>query len=166
MGVALALGTGVLARWTMSWRKGSFHWGARPLFLLCLTASYSLNYAVITTVHVAVMLVLDTLYHDVQYLRWMAHYQGKQGHGQRYALKWALGCGALAFLFFHGESWSRALVGRTIPFSALILTITLYHYYVDGICWKFGRQPELAKLLSKPPPAPAEAAPRLADTGS
>ncbi len=38
-----------------------------------------------------------------------------------------------------------------VPFTMVVV----YHYYVDGLIWKFGRDPELRQVMfGPPPPAP------------
>ncbi len=144
LGATGALLTGVV--WRQFTRRNESPWTARQLFLAALTVNYFVNYWAVSFAPVAVMLVFDTLYHDIQYMRWMAHYQ-ERNVGRAYAWKWALGCGLLALLVFHGEAISAQLVGKALPISSVFLVVTLYHYFVDGIVWKFGKQPELQNLL-------------------
>jgi len=54
---------------------------------------------VITAVPVIMVLVFETLYHDIQYLRWMAHYQQRTFPKRRVVAQWAVGCVLLALLF-------------------------------------------------------------------
>lgn len=130
-GGALGVGT------AMALRRATWRANGRTLFLGALLVSYGTNFAVVGLIPPAVMLVFDTLYHDVQYLRWIVHYQKGQARPRWWPWAWGLGCTALALTVYFG--------GPTV--ASLFIVVTIYHYYIDGVIWKFGTQPELKPLL-------------------
>jgi hypothetical protein len=118
--------------------------------LLLLTATLSTHYFVFfaTATPFLVAEALETAYHNVQYHGWMMHYQKRHFPQMRHvAFKWlaiALLYGAIAgsieiLGLTHRDGWMWLF----IPFTMVII----YHYYVDGIIWKFSQQLELRPIL-------------------
>lgn len=91
---------------------------------------------------------LETAYHDVQYQGWMMHYQRKRFAGvRRVALKWlalallyGLAVGTIEILGLVNRGWAMWVF---VPFTAVVV----FHYYVDGLIWRFRDYPELRDLL-------------------
>jgi hypothetical protein len=79
----------------------------------------------------------------------MMHYQRRRFPSiKKVALKW-LGV-AMCYGLLVGVievisliNYDTALKFLFVPFSMLVL----YHYYVDGLIWKFGKDPELRKAI-------------------
>jgi hypothetical protein len=134
-------------------RQGVRWWHQEPLNLpklLLMLAVLSTHYFIffLTATPFLVAEALETAYHDVQYHGWIMHYQEKQFPSvKQVALKW----GAIALLYgivvgvielwglLHQNFW----LWLFMPFTMIII----YHYYVDGIIWKFSSQPELRQTL-------------------
>lgn len=136
-----------------AWRVGTGRSLNVPKLLLlaaALCTHYLVFFAFATPFLVAE--ALETVYHDVQYQGWMAHYQRtRHGHIKRVALKWfacamvyGLVVGTIEVLGFLQLRWA---VWLFVPFTMVVV----YHYYVDGLIWRFRDQPELRQLL-KPAP--------------
>ncbi|MAF34842.1 hypothetical protein CMO91_03270 [Candidatus Woesearchaeota archaeon] len=93
------------------------------------------------------LLVLDSIYHDVQYQGWMAHYQKKffpnvknvAGKWLAASIVYGIIAGVLEYYSFSGGFFAYLFV----PFSMLVA----YHYYVDGLIWKFRKDHRLRKTL-------------------
>lgn len=102
----------------------------------------------------ALITVLETAYHDVQYHAWMAHYQRRRFTGiPRVRTRWlaaalAYGIAALALTSF-GD-------GVTGYVGNLFLAVILFHYLIDARIWSFSTDPHLRHLML-PAPAPAAA---------
>jgi hypothetical protein len=125
--------------------------------LLLMAAALGTHYFVFfaTATPFLVAEALETAYHDVQYQGWMMHYQRKRfPEVKRVALKW-LGVGLLYGVvvgvievlgLLRPGSWAMWLF---IPFTMIVL----FHYYVDGLIWRFRDDPDLRNLLRPSEPA-------------
>lgn len=124
----------------------AINWPKILLMAAAVTTHYFVFFATATPFLVAE--ALETVYHDVQYQGWIMHYQRKRfPHVSRVALKWfgaamlygaAVGAVEILGLLRHG--WA---VWVFVPFTMAVI----FHYYVDGLIWKFRDYPELRKLL-------------------
>ena len=119
------------------------------LFMSCaIFTHYFVFFATETAFLVAE--ALETAYHAVQYHGWMAHYQKKTfPQVKSVALKWltasmlyGLVVGVIEIYGLLDHQWA---IWIFVPFSMLVL----FHYYVDGLIWKFGSEPALGQLLFK-----------------
>jgi hypothetical protein len=122
-----------------------------PKLLLVGTAlATHLGIFVFAAVPFLVAEALETAYHDVQYLGWMAHYQRRRfPAASRAAAKWlgaGLLYGALAGTLEGVGLADRAWAWLFAPFAML----TLFHYYIDGKIWRTREAPELRELLGVP----------------
>ncbi|MDX2240122.1 MAG: hypothetical protein NW224_05505 [Leptolyngbyaceae cyanobacterium bins.302] len=124
-------------------------WQGRSLNLpklLFLAAVLSTHYFIFfaTATPFLVAEALETAYHNVQYQGWIVHYQNQRFAGMKHiALKWfavamlyGLGVGAIELFGLLDQGWGLWLF---VPFTMVVI----YHYLVDGLIWKFSRQPEL-----------------------
>jgi len=117
------------------------------LMAAALTTHYFVFFATATPFLVAE--ALETVYHDVQYQGWIMHYQRRRFPGVRaVAAKWfslamlyGLGVGIIEVMGLMNRGWALWLF---VPFTMLVL----YHYYVDGLIWRFREYPELRALLA------------------
>lgn len=83
------------------------------------------------------LIALSTIGHDLQYQAWMWFYNKK-----RFSISWA----RVALLL-------SLMVGAVIalgpePVTPIYNGVVLWHYFIDGIIWKFSSSPELLGLLS------------------
>lgn len=135
----------------MVWRAGQ---GRAPNWpkLLLLAAALSTHYFVffVAAVPFLVAEAIETVYHDVQYQGWVMHYQRKRfPKVKRVVLKWfaiamiyGLIVGALEVAGFLGMRWA---VWLFVPFTMCVI----FHYYVDGLIWRFRDYPELREMLKR-----------------
>ena len=122
--------------------------------LLLMGAALGTHYFVFfaTATPFLVAEALETVFHDVQYQGWIAHYQRKRfAEVRRVALKWlglallyGLAVGVIEILGLMNRGWAMWLF---VPFTMIVI----FHYYVDGLIWRFRESPELRSLL---PPRP------------
>jgi hypothetical protein len=120
--------------------------------LLLMGAAVGTHYFVFfaTVTPFLVAEALETAYHDVQYQGWIMHFQRKRFPDvKRVALKWAglalvygLAVGLIEVLGLMNRGWAMWLF---VPFTMVVL----FHYYVDGLVWRFRDYPELRELLSR-----------------
>lgn len=101
------------------------------------------------TIPVLMIEVFQTAYHDVQYQGWMMHYQNnfftEVKHVALYWFGGSLVYGLVAsFLEYFAIMMGGVLDYVFMPFTMIIL----FHFYVDGLIWKFSKDKELKKLLS------------------
>lgn len=116
------------------------------LMAAALSTHYFVFFATATPFLVAE--ALETAYHDVQYQGWIMHYQRKRfPEARRLAGKWfclallyGITVGTLEILDLMNGGWA---VWLFVPFSMLVL----FHYYVDGLVWRFRDYPQLRSLL-------------------
>jgi hypothetical protein len=117
--------------------------------LLLLTAVLGTHYVIFfaTATPFLVAEALETAYHTVQYHAWMHHYQRRRFPAKP-QLPWRwLGLGLLYGLIV-GTIEVFGLLEHTwglwlfMPFTMIVI----YHYIIDGLIWKFSRQPELRPL--------------------
>lgn len=118
--------------------------------LLLLAAALSTHFFVffVAATPFLVAEALETIYHDVQYHGWIMHFQRKRfPEVKRVAMKW-LGV-ALLYGIIVGVIEIMDLIHRGlamwlfVPFTMAVL----FHYYVDGLIWKFRDYPDLRNLL-------------------
>jgi hypothetical protein len=117
------------------------------LFMGCaLFTHYLVFYSLAVSFLVAE--ALETAYHTVQYQGWMIHYQRRRfPEVKRVALKWAglsllygTVAGVVEVYSLLDHPWAVWLFA---PFTMLVL----FHYYVDGLIWRFRQYPELSRVL-------------------
>ncbi|MCC5945407.1 MAG: hypothetical protein JJT94_10755 [Bernardetiaceae bacterium] len=119
--------------------------------ILFLTAALGTHYFVFfwTAVPFLIAEALETAYHNIQYQGFMMHYQRRRfPKVKKIATKWF----AVAMLYgllvgvievISLMNHDNMLKFLFVPFSMLVL----YHYYVDGLIWKFGKDPELRQAI-------------------
>jgi hypothetical protein len=137
-------------------------WGARQTWramegktvnlpkILLMGAALSTHYFVFfaTATPFLVAEALETVYHDVQYQGWMMHYQKRRFPDyKRIALQWfgvamvyGVVVGIIEIYGLMNRGWAMWLF---VPFTMIVL----WHYYVDGLIWRFRDYPELRKQL-------------------
>ncbi len=118
--------------------------------VLLMTAALSTHYFVFfaTMTPFLVAEALETVYHDVQYQGWMIHYQRKRfprvrglvGRWLGLALLYGIAVGSIEVLGLMQRGWAMWLF---VPFTMIVI----YHYYVDGLIWRFRDYPSLRKQL-------------------
>jgi hypothetical protein len=141
-------------------------WGARQTWrvmegrsinwpkVLLMAAALSTHYFVFFAAAVPFLVAeaLETVYHDVQYQGWIAHFQQKRfPNVKRVALKWfgvamcyGILVGTIEVYGLMNRGWAMWVF---IPFTMIVL----WHYVVDGLIWRFREDAELRALLfSKP----------------
>lgn len=94
---------------------------------------------------------LETVYHDVQYQGWITHFQRKRFPDiKRVVLKWfavAMLYGAVVGVVeIYGLLRGGWAMWLFVPFTMIVL----FHYYVDGLVWRFREYPDLRALLFGP----------------
>ncbi|MCB1159489.1 MAG: hypothetical protein H7A25_17515 [Leptospiraceae bacterium] len=120
-----------------------------PKFLLlfaALSSHFFVFFATETTFLVAE--ALETSYHTVQYQGWIAQYQVKKfPEVKAVAYKWffvAVAYGLLSAVIEVYEllsyTWAMYLF---VPFAMIIL----FHYYIDGFIWRFGKDKPMRDLM-------------------
>ncbi|MCS6822296.1 MAG: hypothetical protein NZ551_10550 [Microscillaceae bacterium] len=118
--------------------------------ILLLIATISTHYFIFfaTATPFLVAEALETVYHDIQYQGWIMHYQRrKYPHIRNVVAKWlglalayGLVVGVIEICGLMYRGWAMWLF---VPFTMVVI----YHYYVDGLIWRFSKEPELRKLL-------------------
>lgn len=118
--------------------------------LLLMTSAIGVHYFVYfaTATPFLVAEALETASHNVQYQGWIMHYQKKRFPGvRRVALKWFLVSmaygivvGVVEIFGLLDQAWAVWLM---VPFAMVVL----FHYFVDGLVWRFRHYPELGRLL-------------------
>jgi hypothetical protein len=116
------------------------------LLAAALTTHYFVFFATATPFLVAE--ALETAFHDVQYHGWMMHYEKRRFPNIRNIVFKMLGIGLLygivvGVIEIYGLLRVEWAMWVFVPFTMIVL----YHYYVDGLIWKFGKDPELRKLM-------------------
>ncbi len=128
--------------------------------LLLMGAALSTHYFVFfaTATPFLVAEALETVYHDVQYQGWIAHYQRRRfpevkGMVLRWfgiAMLYGLAVGVIEVFGLLNRGSAMYLF---VPFTMLVI----FHYYVDGLIWRFREYPELRALLKPAPSGTATA---------
>ncbi len=116
------------------------------LMASALSTHFFIFYATATPFLIAE--ALETAYHDVQYHGWMMRFQEKKyPEVKKIALKWlgvsllyGLTVGLIEIFGLLHKGWAMWLF---VPFTMVVI----YHYYVDGMIWKFGKDAELRELM-------------------
>jgi hypothetical protein len=121
------------------------------LMLAVLVTHYYIFFATATPFLVAE--ALETAYHDIQYQGWMMHYERNRfPHIPKIVAKFfgvAMLYGlVVGVIEIYGLQYTWAM-WVFVPFTMIVL----YHYYVDGLIWKFGQDPELRQVMFGPPAA-------------
>ncbi len=116
------------------------------LLAAALTTHYFVFFATATPFLVAE--ALETAFHDVQYCGWMIHYEKRRFPNIRHIAFKMLGVGLLYGLVvgvieIYGLLRVEWAMWVFVPFTMIVL----YHYYIDGLIWKFGKDPELCRLM-------------------
>ncbi|MCS7019813.1 MAG: hypothetical protein RMJ87_05895 [Cytophagales bacterium] len=118
--------------------------------LLLLTAALTTHYFVFfaTATPFLVAEALETVFHDVQYQGWMMHYEKRRFPHMRHIVLKMLGLSLLYGLIvglveIYGLLRVEWAMWVFVPFTMIVL----YHYYVDGLIWKFGKDAELRRLM-------------------
>lgn len=128
------------------------------LFMWTTIANYLFVFVLLrrwVAVPALAIVALETVYHDIQYHAFIGHYQrARFPNGITVARRWlaaALAYGAVVVLveayFIEWEEYSDALF---IP----IMAVVMWHYYIDGRIWKFGKSPELQNVFVVGPQPP------------
>lgn len=91
---------------------------------------------------------LETAFHDIQYQGWMMHYERRRfPHLPKVVLKFllvGLAYGAVVGVIeIYGLMYNGLAMWLFVPFTMIVL----YHYYVDGLIWKFGKDPDLRRVM-------------------
>lgn len=130
--------------------------------LLLLAAALSTHYFVFfaTATPFLVAEALETVYHDVQYQGWIMHYQRRRfPEVKRVAAKWfavamlyGLVVGVIEVYGLVQRGWAMWLF---VPFTMVVI----FHYYVDGLVWRFREYPDLRALLFTGPQGKVRADP-------
>jgi hypothetical protein len=120
--------------------------------LLLMAAALSTHYFVFfaTATPFLVAEALETVYHDVQYQGWIMHFQRRRfPEVKGIILKWSgiallygLVIGIVETIGLMSRGWAMWVF---VPFTMIVL----FHYYVDGLVWRFREQPELRLLLTR-----------------
>ncbi len=107
------------------------------------------------------IIALETIYHDIQYHAFIHRYQQERfPGGVQTARRWLLaslayGAGVV-FVEAYLIEWHEYSDALFIP----ILAVVMWHYYIDGRIWKFGKSPELQNIfVHRPSPASGGPAP-------
>ncbi|MCS6859232.1 MAG: hypothetical protein NZT92_02790 [Abditibacteriales bacterium] len=116
------------------------------LMAAALTTHYFVFFATATPFLVAE--ALETVYHDVQYQGWIMHYQRQRfANVKGVVLKWfavamlyGIVVGIIETFGLMRRGWAMWLF---VPFTMLVI----FHYYVDGLVWRFREYPELRAML-------------------
>jgi hypothetical protein len=119
--------------------------------LLLLAAALSTHYFVFfaTATPFLVAEALETVYHDVQYQGWMMHYQRRQFPGvKQVVLKWFAAALLYGVVIGIIEIYGLLQYGWAVWLFAPFAMVVLFHYYADGLIWRFREQPELRALLA------------------
>ena len=120
--------------------------------LLLLGAALSTHYLVFvaTATPFLVAEATETIYHDVQYHGWMTHYQRRRFRTRQAVARWAkmalvygVIVGTIEILGLVHREWSWLFV----PFAMVVV----YHYFVDGMIWRFGEDSGLRRDLFDEP---------------
>jgi len=135
----------VLRQLVSWWRKEPLNLPKLLLMLAVLSTHYFIFF--VTTTPFLVAEALETAYHDVQYHGWMMQHQTKQfpavNHVAIKGLAIALLYGiVVGWIELKGLLYQDVWMWLFMPFTMIII----YHYYVDGIIWKFSSQPELRPM--------------------
>jgi hypothetical protein len=118
--------------------------------LLLLTAVLCTHYFVFfaTATPFLVAEALETVYHDIQYQGWIIRYQERRFPAiKKVVFRWlglSLMYGLLVGII---EIWGLMYQGWAMYLFVPFTMIVIYHYYVDGLIWRFGKEPELRKLM-------------------
>lgn len=125
------------------------------LFVTMTGAHYFLLYGVLDSYFVLtsyLFVALDTLYHDIQYQGWMTTYQKRRFPEKKKMIgKWLKMSYIYAFFvfgFFIAKKFGPGPVMDLIQL--MIVLVVFYHYYVDGIIWRFRESSELQALFTNP----------------
>ncbi len=132
-----------------------------PIYILLLLEFESVGFAVPLTIFIAV----ETIYHDVQYQGWIQLYQKRRfPQDPEMPKRWfkrTLYIGLLLalvpiifrYLKMYGgwslESLMSIEKKYLIYFSMPVYMLIVYHYYIEGVIWRFRESPELKGILTK-----------------
>ncbi len=118
--------------------------------LLLMSVAFMTHYFIFFVAAVPFLIaeVLETAFHNVQYQGWIMHYQKSHYPDKKnIVIKWLLasllygiiaGIIEIASLYYSG-----IMTLLFVPFSMFVL----FHYYVDGVVWKFKHYPELKQEM-------------------
>lgn len=126
----------------------------KVLFVTMTGAHYFLLYGVLDSFFILtsyLFVALDTLYHDIQYQGWMTTFQKRRfPEKKKLVSKWLTMSYAYAFFvffFFIAKKFSPGPIFDLLQL--MIVLVVFYHYYVDGIIWRFRESLELQALFTK-----------------
>lgn len=129
----------------------------KVLFVTMTGAHYFFLYGVLDSYFVLtsyLFVALDTLYHDIQYQGWMSTYQKRHfPENKKMVTKWLSMSYAYAFFvffFFIAKKFSPGPVMDLLQL--MVVLVVFYHYYVDGIIWRFRESSELQALFTNRAP--------------
>lgn len=124
--------------------------------LLLLTTALGTHYFIffVTATPFLIAEAIETAYHDVQYQGWIMHYQRKRYPNRRGMVgKWlfaSLAYGLLIGLLEVYGLWKQGwLMLLFVPFTMIVI----YHYWVDGLIWRFSQDKTLRETMFGAPPA-------------
>ena len=113
------------------------------LFLLAIISTYYFTY-VISDPPFGLLVVLETLYHDIQYQGWIIHFQQQRFELNRWRL-WLI-----SSLLYGVTFGALLLVSIKYSFTEWLLPpfimLVLFHYFIDGKIWHFSKSPELKEI--------------------
>lgn len=117
-------------------------WNERNIYITL--TQFITFWALQATFNPAVGTIIETLYHDIQYIFFMLAFQTYRRLPLRnFILLFIVG----AILGFLAESPAvEPLFRRGIY--AVVLGVLVYHYLIDGLIWRFSKAPELSELKS------------------
>lgn len=141
----------------------------KVLFVTMTSAHYFFLYGYLDNMFILssyLFVALDTLYHDVQYQGWMMTYQKRRYPEKKNMVSKWLGLSYayafFVFFFFLAKKFSPT------PFfdlmQLMIVLVVFYHYYVDGIIWRFRESSELQALFTKRETPPTTTTPYPPET--
>lgn len=114
------------------------------LFLTAIVGTYYFTY-VFSDPPFGLLVVLDTVYHDVQYQGWIIHFQ-KQRLTSSWK-KWFLASISYGLVYAGLAIFSfQSAIGSW--FLPPFLMLVLFHYFIDGRIWRFSQNPELRRIYN------------------
>lgn len=122
-------------------------WSLSPklLFLSSITLTYLFIRQIVPICPLLIIIIAETIYHDVQYQAWMNFYQEKRFQkNMPFLNKWFL-ISLLYGLIYLAMDLIDLDLSYLITAGFMII---LYHYIVDGFIWKFSKQEELKSLTN------------------
>ncbi len=109
-------------------------------------------------VPILLFVAIETIYHDIQYYGWIRFYQKKRfsddpGFANRWmvmTLSTSIVIACVTFVVFSdsGATYFSELDRAVLTyFFVPLYMIVMYHYYIEGVIWRFRESPELKDIL-------------------